>query len=359
MLVFFGHSAFKSIEESDQKVAHLNYGNLSEIETVNTREGTLPICQLPIYANDKLGQLKPDSLTIGPQNSTQIISLRARPLSPSNQFLFRYNHLNAEILDLVWVDAGQHLSRRFFAAQDISSDCDCNEDDVAPIITIAKEITLPCGLSRMPSTTGFPQIEDACSQVEVTWADQQLPGGNSESLIQRTWVAIDGCGNRSKVRQSIRVQGGCTEDLVQSHFDPKYYPSHQRTWRDSGYYFIPELVEFQVRRWGVTPSGTAGIKVDFAGSDASGLRYNGKALFLIDKSNLPSDFDVGQGSAGQATLLISEELLLCPSPAQEVGLGQNDPYFPLLLSGKLISIDGNALSSEIPIAVQLNDFRVR
>ena len=247
----------------------------------------------------------------------------------------------------------------------LSGICDCNGDKSGPVIKLQKEIVLPCGSSFQPSAIGIPSVLDACEEVTLTYHDSEfnpVPPDPGEQIIKRTWYAEDGCHNKSSADQYIYLLDcdvGPGDDYVYAHFDPRYYPSTRRTWRDSGYYFIPELIDFQIGLVKQTPTGTVGMKVTFSGSDVSGLRYRGKALFFTEFAGGQDTQVFKRGNIGSATILISEDLLLCPSPAEEIGLGQQDPFFPLQLSGELLSIQGESLPEPIPIRIQLNEFTVR
>lgn len=131
-----------------------------------------------------------------------------------------------------------------------------------------------------------------------------------------------------------------------------------RTWRDSGYYFVPTLVLFDV--FGTTPAGggIAAATVTFQSTDNSDLTFNGQATFFFRPSNLPPEVTIGEGTRGLAVILLPQDLLFCPDEEQEQGMGQDDPYFPLSLVGRFERIGLQWLDSPIMTSIQLNDFVV-
>ena len=133
----------------------------------------------------------------------------------------------------------------------------------------------------------------------------------------------------------------------------------KKTWRDSGYYFQLETVLWRAQRFGTTATGDVTMSTSFSSADPSSLRYRGRAVFQFDPALWPENVDPVRGVRGEALIAFPQDVLLCPSPAQEVGLGQNDPYFPLFLSGQITKIVFNdTLFFTIPAAVQLRDMEI-
>ena len=146
--------------------------------------------------------------------------------------------------------------------------------------------------------------------------------------------------------------------LKSQHFDPIYTDDVIRTWEDSGWYFVPEITNWKVAILGPGGSDVIQAIVNFRSSDESGLMYTGRAVFFVDPETLPNDVNIQEGTRGKATILLPEDILLCPSPSDEQGMGQNDPYFPLYLAGRLDRIGNNIPDDPIHITVQLNVFNV-
>lgn len=145
---------------------------------------------------------------------------------------------------------------------------------------------------------------------------------------------------------------------AQDNWDFKVFEKNARTWRDSGYYFQIEFVDFRIQKLGVTPGGDGKISVGFRSTDPSGQQYRGTAIFTLNLNSIPSDLTPGVGTLGKASMTIAQDVLICPSPEQEVGLGQNDPFFPLYYSGFILHLNGKMLETSIPIAVELRDMEI-
>jgi hypothetical protein len=134
-----------------------------------------------------------------------------------------------------------------------------------------------------------------------------------------------------------------------------------KTWRDSGYYFQFENIFWQAVRFGTTQNGDIIMLTTFSSADPASLQFQGRAVFRFSPKDIPSDITPSRGMQGTAMIAFPQDVLYCPSPSQEVGLGQNDPYFPLYLSGEMTGIDaagGNFLYFETPMSVQLRDMEV-
>ena len=141
------------------------------------------------------------------------------------------------------------------------------------------------------------------------------------------------------------------------HFDPLYSENSTRTWRDSGYYFMPQLTVYQIMSL-ENVSGIFSANIDFVSTDMSSLMFTGQATLFFNEDDLPPGVNVKVGNRGLATILFPEDLLFCPSPEEEQGMGQNDPYLPQSLIGRLERIEDDTLDEPIQSSVQLNDFTV-
>jgi hypothetical protein len=150
--------------------------------------------------------------------------------------------------------------------------------------------------------------------------------------------------------------------LQAQHFDELYNSEPQKgpekTWRDSGYYFVPTLVRFEVFSLAAGPNGSGAAEVVFRSTDNSGLTFSGQASFLFRPNNLPAGTNIAVETRGLALVLLPMDLLYCPDDEQEQGMGQDDPYFPLSLVGQFERISGDWLDPPSLILVQLNDFVV-
>jgi hypothetical protein len=124
------------------------------------------------------------------------------------------------------------------------------------------------------------------------------------------------------------------------HYDWNYNSQELRTWRDSGYYFMPELVDFEIIRFLGQQNGSVGFKTKITSINATnGLDFLGIGVFVISPDELPDDLELSKGTKGKATLLIPLDLLFCPDDEQELNLGSNDPFFPLTLSAEINEVE--------------------
>lgn len=145
---------------------------------------------------------------------------------------------------------------------------------------------------------------------------------------------------------------------AQDNWDFKVFEKNARTWRDSGYYFQIEFVDFRIQKLSLTPGGGGKMNVVFRSTDPSGQQYRGSAIFTLNSNSIPSDLTPSVGTLGKTSMTIAQDVLICPSPEQEVGLGQNDPFFPLYYSGFILQLDGKMLETSVPIAVELRDMEI-
>ena len=57
-------------------------------------------------------------------------------------------------------------------------------------------------------------------------------------------------------------------------------------------------------------------------------------------------------------MIVGQSVLVCPSPEEEAGLGQNDPLFPLYYSGFLLEVKGKAIANPTPLSIKLLDMEI-
>ena len=147
-----------------------------------------------------------------------------------------------------------------------------------------------------------------------------------------------------------------TEKLIRQLTDDL----NEKTWRDSGYYFQLETVFWTARRLGVVPGGDALILVSFSSGDPSSLMYRGEAIFRFPLGDWPADITPSKNMSGEAVIAFPQDVLYCPSPSQEIGLGQDDPNFPLFLTGQITGVnkEGDFQYFEMGMSVQLRDLEV-
>ncbi len=79
------------------------------------------------------------------------------------------------------------------------------QDTTPPTIACPTNVTVECGQSIAPSSTGMATASDTCdSSPTVTFTD--AVSGNSPQIITRTWTATDNSGNSNSCVQIITVQ---------------------------------------------------------------------------------------------------------------------------------------------------------
>src|SRR5690606_5293055 len=79
------------------------------------------------------------------------------------------------------------------------------QDNTPPKITCPPDITISCESSLSPAVTGDISASDFCSPVFTGYTDSPQLGCNGTGIIERTWTAIDGCGNLSQCIQWITI----------------------------------------------------------------------------------------------------------------------------------------------------------
>jgi hypothetical protein len=79
-------------------------------------------------------------------------------------------------------------------------------DQTAPVINCPANITIQCGQSIAPSSTGTATATDNCGTVTIGIpTDVTTSCADGNYVILRTWTATDACGNSSKCTQTITV----------------------------------------------------------------------------------------------------------------------------------------------------------
>ena len=155
------------------------------------------------------------------------------------------------------------------------------------------------------------------------------------------------------------VPGGMTE----AEYARLLAPAQPKTWRDSGYYFQLEKVDWLAQNTFATAGGNVLINTTFSSSDPSSLQFTGQAQFRLRATAIPDTLFamLSDLTGGQAIIAFPQDILLCPTADQETGMGQQDPYFPLYTSGRttaMIYRDSLFFNAQIRLSVQLQDFEV-
>jgi len=78
-------------------------------------------------------------------------------------------------------------------------------DTIPPVITCPANITIECGASTTPSSTGTATATDTCGSATVAYTDSSVPICGNSKIITRTWRATDACNNQATCQQTITV----------------------------------------------------------------------------------------------------------------------------------------------------------
>ncbi len=80
-------------------------------------------------------------------------------------------------------------------------------DSTPPVISCPADVTVDCNTSTLPAATGNAGATDNCSTPDVAYDDEIVDGDcPQEFTIERTWLALDACGNQTTCVQTIAVQ---------------------------------------------------------------------------------------------------------------------------------------------------------
>ncbi|MGF1564913.1 MAG: hypothetical protein ACFCUH_06075, partial [Flavobacteriales bacterium] len=107
-------------------------------------------------------------------------------------------------------DCGAVIVRTFTATDACGNTASATQtisqiDNIAPVITCPVNYTVNCDNgSSDPSDAGFATATDNCSAVEISFVDGMV-SGDCPSSFERTWTAIDVCGNSSSCVQIITI----------------------------------------------------------------------------------------------------------------------------------------------------------
>ncbi|MTB49397.1 hypothetical protein [Lewinella sp. W8] len=135
----------------------------------------------------------------------------------------------------------------------------------------------------------------------------------------------------------------------------------QKTWRDSGYYFQLELVDWINRGFRTTNTGDYLLRSTVISASSSGTQFRARAILRIDKDDWPMDNFPSPNTVewGSAILAFPQDLLFCPSGNEEIGLGQNELYMPLSVGGEITRVfNDTILFTSIPLNAQIRSFDV-
>ncbi len=112
------------------------------------------------------------------------------------------------------------LIRTYLAQDDCGNSVSCQQaitvyDNDPPQIECPDDITVDLESSTSPDVTGSASGSDNCGGIpQIDYSDVTVAGICAlEYFIERTWRAMDECGNSSTCTQEISISGGCFLDL--------------------------------------------------------------------------------------------------------------------------------------------------
>ncbi|MBK8966930.1 MAG: HYR domain-containing protein [Lewinellaceae bacterium] len=104
------------------------------------------------------------------------------------------------------------IFRTWTAKDDAGNESTCIQvitvdDSTPPVISCPANTTVDCNTSTEPAETGTAGATDNCSMPTVAYDDEIVDGDcPQEFTIERTWLALDACGNQTTCVQTIFVQ---------------------------------------------------------------------------------------------------------------------------------------------------------
>lgn len=122
-------------------------------------------------------------------------------------------------LDCVNEDICGFFITRVFTATDecgntaVATTCLAVVDTEAPEIVCPEDITIECTDPITPDFTGEASATDDCSDPVVTYEDGPITG-SCPSTFERTWTAIDACGNEVSCVQTITIVDTTAPELI-------------------------------------------------------------------------------------------------------------------------------------------------
>jgi hypothetical protein len=113
------------------------------------------------------------------------------------------------------------ITRTWVATDDCGNSSSCIQtivvdDSVAPTITCPPNVTILCTASTAPANTGTATASDNCDTgPAVSFVDATVAGGCAQEFtINRTWTAVDDCGNTSTCVQAITIDDNAPPSIT-------------------------------------------------------------------------------------------------------------------------------------------------
>lgn len=156
---------------------------------------------------DCLAKMDPDAILEAPQECEGVKSMVLRD---------EQNILVADGMDLVEFDASPYLGNTLsVTVTDVTTGVFCVGfvqiiDKLPPVIESCEEVTISCIDDTSPDFTGYPEVEDNCSdEVDLSYEDTIIPGNcttGTMQKIERRWIVSDAFDNQDTCLQIITVE---------------------------------------------------------------------------------------------------------------------------------------------------------
>ena len=150
--------------------------------------------------------MDPDGILEAPQECEGMKSMVIRD---------EQNILVADGMDQIQFDASPHLGNVLsVTVTDVTTGVFCVGfveiiDKLAPTISSCEEVNITCIDDTSPEFTGYPVVEDNCSDdIQLSFVDNIIPGNCTSGTmkkIERKWTAIDAFENKDSCLQIITI----------------------------------------------------------------------------------------------------------------------------------------------------------
>jgi large repetitive protein len=109
------------------------------------------------------------------------------------------------------------ITRTWTAADDCGNEVSAQQiitviDTQLPVIIAPADITVEC--NSIPAPANVTATDNCDTSVEVTFAQQIIPGNDCTYTILRTWTATDNCGNQNMDSQTLTIVDNTNPVLV-------------------------------------------------------------------------------------------------------------------------------------------------
>ena len=109
-------------------------------------------------------------------------------------------------------DCTSLLTRTWYTADNCGNIASCIQtitiaDTTTPTITCPLDATIECNTDMSPATLGMPTATDNCDlDLTISSNDVLASSNNCTEVFERTWTAMDNCGNEANCMQTITVE---------------------------------------------------------------------------------------------------------------------------------------------------------